>query len=211
VEGTSGLMFMAETRTRVYLETMRRQVSFGLAFATLTIFVNLFNFGAMIMLKHTSFPGEEAAAIIAPHVVLIPMSIMVFVHFIHLRKVREELIFLGHGPSDPDGPRTGPASRSLTDIYYDVVKEMSRVIRLWIPTAVIFIVFFAWGVAILVGWLFLGMYSGQTLIPLSLLNISIYVLAIVYFLMQTRIVMKWSKRIKRLEEMERKIQDELDL
>jgi hypothetical protein len=210
MEGTNGLMRMAETRTRVYLEMMRRQVSFGLGFAALTVLVNLINFMAMVMTRHFRVPGEMVA-VIAPHVVLIPMSIMVIVHIIHLRKVREELIFLGHGPSHPDGPRTGPMSRSLTDIHYDVVSEMSRAIKLWIPTAIIFVIFFNWGIMVLVGWLFLGMFPNITLDPLSILNIFVYGAAVVYFYMQTRIVMRWSRKISNLEEMERRIKEELDL
>ncbi len=206
--GTREKMFEARSSTWMYLERLKGQITFSLGFAALTILVNLFNFVAMVMTRHLSIPQEEIATIIAPHVVLLPLSIMVVLHFVHLRKVREDLIFLG---VDKDGHADGMSERSLTDIHYDMVREMRKVFRLWVPTAVIFIIYFAWGAVLLVGWALLNMFPGAALAPISVLNIITYVLAIIYFSGQTDMFLRWRRKNRKLEAMERKVQEELDL
>jgi hypothetical protein len=210
-EWTDQIIKEAERETLSHLRFMRRSIHLDLLFTLLLIIVLAANDQTAIAMGFSPGRWEEIGLFLTPPPLLfVALAISAAIESYILRGLKKDLKELSKHGAGPVGSSNAIVGKSITDINYEMVRAMERSMRIWPIVAFLFVLYFAESAGKIAGWT-LGVLPALSFNWTAILNTIVLILAIVFFLVQTKRWMARRKHLKRLRKMEMTVLEELHI
>ncbi len=207
-QGAEAIITSAEADTSVHLRYLNNAILHQLQFTIIIILIDIIN------VVTTQLEGVSAQLIkdiltISPNPVLLIALIasagIQFYLLLRIRACHERIGRMRRGQGPTDGER-----RSVTDVNYDIVRAMNTSLKVWPFVAVLFVLYFIGCLSMLVE-LILGIDTGIALNSSTALNLTTVIISAYFFIIQTNNWRVQRRKMRRLENMEKMVSDELHI
>ncbi len=182
-----------------YASRERAHMQRSLALGMVLIAVNILNIAFMITHIDPGFRQRDLFFLSPPPFLLIPLVISLIVQYHLLRRLGQRFGSMRDSDS------------SFTDSLYDMVNAVIRLRRWMAAVMVLLALYLLWGASVLLKVSLLDEYPELRVGPMILLIIITLLLACGYIIDQIWAWRRWSRKLRRLENMERAVCEELGI